>query len=179
MCSFLSSIIIIYHYFPVPFSSHSKRKYPSIQQARIQDQKLQNSSLSIAAAINPTYATPFQFRPVSLAAAASELLDSTPLPAGAWPNTPPSPALKVAAAAGIVLGVGVIRNPCSSNDFGTVAHPACRVIVVGKPRSSQPVIVSKPSAGEGGDDGEGEGPGEEIDVDGAKVCISVSFCLIY
>lgn len=54
-----------------------------------------------------------------------------------------------------------------------VAQPACRVIVVGKPRSSQPVTVSRPYAGDGGEDGEGEGPGEEVDVDGAKVCI---FC---
>jgi hypothetical protein len=37
-------------------------------------------------------------------------------------------------------------------------------MVVGKPRSSQPVVVSRPTA-DGGEDGEGEGPTEEEGLD--------------
>lgn len=45
------------------------------------------------------------------------------------------------------------------------------MIVVGNPRSSQPVIVSRPGeAGDDGEDGEGEGAAEEEGVDAGNVC---------
>ena len=50
-------------------------------------------------------------------------------------------------------------------------HPLISVRVVGKPRSSHPVTVSRPGeAGDGGEDGEGEGAAEEKGVDAGNVC---------
>ena len=88
----------------------------------------------------------------------------TTLPPGELPNTPP-PAPKLPAGPGVV----VIGKPCWSNVFDAVSQPEARVRVVGKPRSSQPVTVSRPEAGASGEDGEGDGAAEEIGVDAANV----------
>lgn len=56
-----------------------------------------------------------------------------------------------------------------------VAHPATSVLVVGNPRSSQPVMVSRPGeAGEGCEDGESEGAAEEERVDAGNVYSHIS-----
>jgi hypothetical protein len=68
------------------------------------------------------------------------------------------------ATAGALVTPHVIWKPRSSKHFGIVWYPAGTAMVVRNPLLSQVVMVSRPPAAAGGEDGEGEGTGEEEEV---------------
>lgn len=159
--------------FSIPPSQPILALYPNEQSHNpIFERVHQSNNLSAAAAANPRNVTPIHGEPVSLAAAAFDVSELMTFPAGEAPNTPPPPRVpdgpaRVDEAACVGAGLPVTRNPWSLKDLTAVCHPDATTRVVGKPRSSQPVMVSRPGpeAGEGREDAEGERAAEEVGVD--------------
>lgn len=111
-------------------------------------------------AANPKYAA-FCHAEVSLAAKAAEVLELT-----IFALTPQyGPKQTVCVPAGRVAEATLVMiDPWSSYVFDMVCQPDWRVLVVGNPRSSHPVLISYPLP-EPCEDGESEGSAKEDGVD--------------